>query len=172
MLLDPIADLSVAHSIGGKFIRGYFPGGYVGDMRIIGTNAAKTAQHRNLICGDDIKILSNLTCAFGVPLAHRDLTSLDYGAVVHAKADGLIVSVMVASFDIDIDKIYIVRSVISSNIPVLAGTGLNHNNLHIILPKVDGAIVASSLKVNGETFNEVDLERVKKFMSVANEIRK
>jgi len=171
MLLDTIAGLSVAHSTGGKYVRGYFTGGYVGDMGIMGTNAASTVRHRNLICGDDIKILSNLTCAFGVPLAYRDLASLAYGAVVHAKVDGLIVSGMAAGFEIDIDKVETIRSVIN-NIPVLAGTGVNHSNLHTILPKVDGVIVASSLKVNSETLNEVDLERVKKFMSVVNEIRK
>lgn len=170
VLLDPIAGISVAHSTGGQFVRGYFTGGYVGDMGIMDTNAAKIARHRNKIGGNNIKILTNLTCAFGVPLAHRNLTSSAYGAIIHAKVDGLILSGMAAGFEIDLDKIDVVKSIIK-NKPVLAGTGVNHNNVRKILPKVDGAIVASSLKINGETLNEVDLNSVKKFMSLVKEIR-
>lgn len=170
MLLDPIAGISVAHSTGGQFVRGYFTGGYVGDMGIMNTNAAKIVRYRNNIGGNNIKILTNLTCAFGVPLAQRDLKSLAYGAITHAKVDGLIVSGMAAGFEIDLDKIDAVKSIIKDK-PVLAGTGVNHDNVRKILLKVDGIIVASSLKVNGETLNKVDLNSVKKFMSLVKEIR-
>lgn len=47
-------------------------------------------------------------------------------------------------------------------VPVLVGSGLDEHNADAFLPLVDGAIVGTSLKVDGETRNPVDRERVER----------
>ncbi len=170
MLIDSLSAISVAYATGGQFVRGYFTGGFVGDMGIMNTYAAESLRHRSNIGGDDISILTNITCAFGVPLAKRKLSSIAYGAITHDKVDGVIVSGMAAGYEIDIEKINEIKNIVQ-DIPILAGTGVNHENAKKILPHVDGAIVASSLKESGETLNEVNLERVKSFMKVVKTLR-
>jgi len=170
MLIDSLSAVSVAYATGGQFVRGYFTGGFVGDMGIMNTYAAETLRHRNNIGANNISILTNITCAFGVPLADRELDSITYGAITHDKVDGVIISGMAAGYEIDIDKIEKIKNIVN-DIPILAGTGVNHENAKSIIPNVDGAIVASSLKDEGKTLNKVNLERVKKFMQIVKKLR-
>jgi len=57
------------------------------------------------------------------------------------------------------------------DVPVFVNTGLNMENAKELLKVADGAIVGTSLKKNGVTWNSVDKERVKKLMKVVNEIK-
>ena len=63
-------------------------------------------------------------------------------------------------------------SKIIPNTPVLANTGVNYNNIEEILKTTDGVIIGSSLKVNGDTWKNVDPKRAKKFMNKVKSIRK
>jgi predicted TIM-barrel enzyme len=57
------------------------------------------------------------------------------------------------------------------DVPVFVNTGLNAKNVRELLKIADGAIVGSSLKKEGVTWNPVDKERVKKLMKVVSEIK-
>ena len=57
------------------------------------------------------------------------------------------------------------------DVPVFVNTGLNIENAKELLKVADGAIVGTSLKNNGVTWNPVDKERVKKIMKVVSEIK-
>ena len=48
--------------------------------------------------------------------------------------------------------------------PVIVGSGLNAENAYETMRVADGAIVASSLKVDGLWWNPVDPDRVKRLM--------
>lgn len=171
LLLDPIAGIAVAHATGGRFVRGYFSGGYVGDMGVMNTRGSEALRFRRLIGAEEVRLISNLTCAFGVPLAFRDLAASAYGAIVHGRIDALTVSGQAAGFEADLEALSSVCKV-SHGIPVLAGTGVTIDNVRNMLRIADGAIVASSLKVDGITMNPVDPDRVKKFMKVVKAFRK
>jgi membrane complex biogenesis BtpA family protein len=171
LLLDPVAGIAVAHSTGGKFVRGYFSGGYVGDMGIMNSRGAEALRFRRQIGAEGVKLINNLTCAFGVPLAFRNLAAAAYGAIVHARVDALAVSGQAAGLEADLEALSSVRKV-SRGVPVLAGTGVTIDNARAMLGIAGGAIVASSLKVDGITMNPVDPDRVKKFMAVVKAFRK
>ena len=47
-----------------------------------------------------------------------------------------------------------------------------HENIEDILKITDGVIIGSSLKVNGDTWKNIDLNRAKKFMKKVRSIRK
>jgi predicted TIM-barrel enzyme len=53
----------------------------------------------------------------------------------------------------------------------LVNTGVKAHNVEEYLSIADGAIVGSSLKVDGYTWNPVDPERVKAFMNNVRKIR-
>jgi len=170
LLLDPVAGIAVAKATGGKFVRGYFCGGYVGDMGIMDTRGAEALRFRRFLGAEEVKLIHNLTCAFGVPLASRDLLAAAHGAIVHGGVDGLTVSGQAAGFEADPHSIASVKQV-SGPVPVLAGTGVTPENVRKMLQVADGAIVASSLKVGGITLNPVDVDRVKKFMAMVRDFR-
>ncbi|MGE5623781.1 MAG: BtpA/SgcQ family protein [Methanocella sp.] len=170
MLLDPLAGIAVAHATGGKFVRGYFTGGYVGDMGIMNTSGPEAARFRRMLGATDVKFITNLTCAFGVPLAERDLAATTYGAVVHGRVDALAVSGPAAGFEADREALSLVRRV-ARGVPILVGTGVTLENVQAMLSVADGAIVASGLKVDGVTLNPVDGERAKRFMAAVRAFR-
>lgn len=170
MLLDPLAGIAVAHATGGKFVRGYYTGGYVGDMGIMNTSGPEAARFRRMLGATDVKFITNLTCAFGVPLAERDLAATTYGAVVHGRVDALAVSGPAAGFEADREALSLVRRV-ARGVPILVGTGVTLENVQAMLSLADGAIVASGLKVDGVTLNPVDGERAKRFMAAVRAFR-
>ena len=55
--------------------------------------------------------------------------------------------------------------------PVLANTGVKHATVADVLKIADGAIVGSSLKFDGHTWNAVDPERAADFMRLARAAR-
>lgn len=56
--------------------------------------------------------------------------------------------------------------------PVLLGSGTTAENITEFLRYADGAIVGSSLKVDGIAENPVDGERVKRYMEAVHTMRK
>jgi predicted TIM-barrel enzyme len=56
-------------------------------------------------------------------------------------------------------------------VPVFANTGVNIDNVATVLSVADGVIVGTHLKVDGNTWNPVDVSRVKRFMDVVNSLR-
>ncbi|MFH3651558.1 BtpA/SgcQ family protein, partial [Acinetobacter baumannii] len=55
----------------------------------------------------------------------------------------------------------------ATELPLLVGSGVTPANVKQILGRTQGVIVASTMKVDGVWWNDVELARVKHFMSVA-----
>jgi predicted TIM-barrel enzyme len=56
-------------------------------------------------------------------------------------------------------------------VPILVNTGFKASNAEILLGYADGAVVGSSLKVDGITWNQVDPARVAEMMSTVKSLR-
>ncbi len=65
----------------------------------------------------------------------------------------------------DLDYIRTIKS--ASSLPTLVGSGVTPDNVDDILAIVDGVIVASSLKVDGQWWKPVDAERARRFVARA-----
>jgi predicted TIM-barrel enzyme len=59
----------------------------------------------------------------------------------------------------------------ATRLPVVVGSGVTEDNIEEILSLCDGVIVASSLKRDGVWWNEIDPERVRRFMDRARAAR-
>ncbi|MDB3936116.1 hypothetical protein N9383_05300 [Granulosicoccus sp.] len=55
----------------------------------------------------------------------------------------------------------------ASSLPLMVGSGVTPDNIADTLSRVDGVIVASSLKRDGDWWNEVQVERVKTLVKAA-----
>ena len=91
-------------------------------------------------------------------------------AVFSSIPDAILVSGPITGESADLNDIKSVKETIK-NIPVLANTGVKISNVNKILEIADGAIVGSSLKIDGNTWNQVDIERAKEFMNQVKKIR-
>jgi predicted TIM-barrel enzyme len=60
----------------------------------------------------------------------------------------------------------VAQAIDGSGVPVLVNTGFRASNAVELLQFADGAIVGSSLKVDGITWNPVDPVRVRELMDV------
>ena len=79
-------------------------------------------------------------------------------------ADALIVSGRMTGAAPDLEKVRRAKEFARER-PVLLGSGTTAENIAAFLEIADGAIVGSSLKVDGEATNPVDVERVRRYMA-------
>lgn len=56
-------------------------------------------------------------------------------------------------------------------VPVFANTGVNIDNVADVMSVASGFVIGTHFKVDGNTWNQVDGDRVKRFMDVVNGLR-
>ncbi len=169
-LLDPVAGVAIAHATGASFVRGYFAGAYVSDVGIMSTRGPEALRLRASLGAEQIHLLHNLVCAFGVPFVQLPLGEQAYSAVAHANVDGFTLSGRAATFAPTREQFDQVRAA-APDLPVVVGTGANAENIGTFLTVADGAIVVSSLRRDGRTLNPIDPTRVRVFMDAVRRAR-
>ena len=60
-----------------------------------------------------------------------------------------------------------VRDALAGSAPVVLNTGATGGNIATFAPLIDGVIVGSDLKRDGDTWNPVERERVRRFLDAA-----
>jgi membrane complex biogenesis BtpA family protein len=168
-LWDPMATLAIAHATGASFIREVFTGVYESDMGLWSPDAGRLMRFRSQIGAENIRIFFNVVPEFSVSLGLRSIIERARSAVVSSLADVILVSGKMAGSEADP---LIIREIKENiDVPVLVNTGVNQDNVKEYLSIADGAIVGSSLKIDGYTWNPVDLDRVKRLMTLVKEFR-
>lgn len=170
-LWDPISSLDVAKAVDGLFIREIISGVYASDFGIWNTNAGETARHRHRIGADHIKMLYNIVPEAAKYLADRDIAQIAKTTEFNCKPDAICVSGLTAGAETDTQVLTQVKKSVSHT-PVLCNTGTNKDNIVRQLQASDGAVAATTFKVDGKFENPVDEKRVKEFMDVVKEYRK
>ena len=170
VLFDFFATIAIAKATGADFVRVILTGAYVGDYGIMDTFGPELLRYRKYIDADRVKLFTNISGEFGAPLASRPIEIAAKGAVFVGLGDALIVQGPMTAMETSIDQIKKVKEMVQ-DVPVLAGTGVTKDNVEATLRYADGAIVGTSLKVAGDTWNRVDESRVKDFMSVVKKVR-
>ena len=170
-LWDPKAPLAVAKATGAAFIREVVTGAYESDMGIWQPDAAALYRYRRHINAEDVRILANITPEFASPLGTRSVAQRARSAVVSSLVDAILISGPMAGAQPDVSFVYEAKEAVGEQVPVLVNTGTDVDNIRQFLGVADGAIVGSSLKVDGYTWNPVDLGRVQTFMAAARDAR-
>jgi hypothetical protein len=168
-LWDPLAAIAMAHATGARFMREVLTGVYESDMGLWAPDAGGFARFKNSISADDVRVFFNVVPEFASPLGSRDEVERAHSAVVSSLADVILVSGKMAGAEADLSVIEAIKEHV--DVPVFVNTGVKPHNVKDYLSVADGAIVGSSLKKDGYTWNPVDPKRVKQLMDKVEELR-
>ena len=112
----------------------------------------------------------NVNAEFASPIGNRTTAEKAESAVFSSLADAICVSGVITGKAVNIKELKETKDKIK-NTPVFANTGVNVDNIEEIFKIADGCVIGSSLKHEGITWNNIDPERVKKFMDKVNKLR-
>jgi membrane complex biogenesis BtpA family protein len=163
--------LAVAKAAGATFIRvNQWANAYVANEGIIEGEAARVLRYRAALRAEDIRVFADAHVKHGAHaiVADRPIAEL-VRDVAFFHADAVIATGQRtgdAATDAEVDTI---RA--ATDLPVLIGSGVTEENVAALLPRVDGVIVASSLKFEGVWWNAVDPARVARFMARVRAVR-
>ncbi|MDX6562313.1 MAG: uncharacterized protein QOD65_2127 [Gaiellales bacterium] len=163
-LWDARAALGIAVACGAAFMREVMPGVYESDMGMWQPDAAALLRERRDYGADDLCVLMNVTPEFASPLGSRPLGVRARSAVVSSLADAILVSGPMAGAEPAVDAVREVREALAGSAPVVLNTGAKAANIAGFAPFIDGVVVGSDLKRDGETWNPVERERVRRFL--------
>ncbi len=170
VLWDPIATIALAAATGASFVREVFTGLYGSDMGLWQGGAAEALRYRKRLGRDDLLLFYNISAEFASPLDTRSLAERAKSAVFSSLADAILVSGPMTGEEVNLEHLRAVKEALP-NVPVLANTGVRHDNVATILEVADGVIVGTALKQGGITWNPVDPERAKRFMEKVRAVR-
>lgn len=160
-------DLSIAYSVGCQFVRipvfvdtVEFYGG------IINPCARECVNFRKQMGIEHIMILADIQVKHTNMLLPHVSIEKSAQTAVECFADAIIITGSAIGKETPIEMIKKVKNVV--NIPVIAGSGINENNIDSQLCVADGAIIGSSLKQGGILENPIDEHLVKKVLSALN----
>jgi membrane complex biogenesis BtpA family protein len=172
VLWDPRATLAVAAATGAAFAREIFTGAFAGDFGLWVRSAGDTFRYRREVSAEGCRLLFNINAEFAAPLAPRPLAEVARSVVFSSMPDALCVSGPITGQPADASGLADVAQAVSgSGVPVLVNTGFRASNAAELLQFADGAIVGSSLKTDGVTWNPVDRARVRELMDVVRGLR-
>lgn len=170
VLWDPKSSIAVAAATGADFVREIFTGTYASDMGPWNPDAGAAMRYRNRLGANDVAMLYNVSAEFADSLDRRSLADRARSAVFSSIPDAILVSGQITGEAVDLSALEAVKAVLPDT-PVLANTGVKHATIADVLEAVDGCIVGSSLKIDGDTWKSVDPERAADFMARARAAR-
>ena len=169
-LWDPIATVALGSVCNANFVREVFTGVYDSDMGLWEPKAAEAVRLRTNLHRKDMKLLFNVNAEFASPLGTRSTAEKAESAYFSSLADAICVSGVITSKSANLQELEETKKRIK-DVPVFANTGVKIENVEEMLSVADGCVIGSSLKYDGNTWNNIDPDRVKKFMDKVNQIR-
>jgi membrane complex biogenesis BtpA family protein len=169
-LWDPVASVALGVASGARFVREIFTGVYDSDMGLWAPDAANAVRLRADAGRTDLKLLFNINAEFASPVGTRTIGQRAKSAVFASLADVVLVSGPMTGEAVELSNLKEAREAVPST-PVFANTGVNLDNVDRILKIADGAIVGTHFKIDGNTWNNVDPARVKRFMDKVGTLR-
>jgi membrane complex biogenesis BtpA family protein len=130
--------------------------------------AADLLRRRHELGAEHLKLFADVDKKHSVPFPGLDLeTHIEWTEFY--RADALIVSGRMTGSAPDLEKVR--RAKEAATRPILMGSGTNEDNIASFLQYADGAIVGSSLKMDGVAENPVDAARVRRYVAAVEGVR-
>ncbi len=169
LVWDPLASLAVARATGAAFVREVFTGVHESDLGIMQPDFGSIAAYRERIGAGSVALFNNITPEFASTLGHRSITDRAKSAV-YLGVDAVLISGPITGTETDQRQLRAAKEAVPET-PVLANTGVRLDTVHDILRVADGAIVGTTFKRHGVTWNSVDPDRAGAFMEVVRRQR-
>ena len=163
-------ELLIAYYCSANFIRSeVFVDTVISPSGIIFPCAPELVRLQKSIGGQRIEIWADIQTKTTETIIPKDIQQSAIEAE-KAGASALIVTGSNTGVATPIEKIGLVKKAV--NIPVIAGSGVNKENIINVLKFADGVIVGSSLKANNKAENKVSKTNAENFIKFANQFRK
>ena len=169
-LWDPEASVAIGAITGASFVREIFTGVFASDMGVWAPDCATPARLRANLGAKDMKLLFNINAEFAHPLDQRPIALRAKSAVFSSMADAILVSGPITGQPADQSDLKTVCEAIE-DVPVFANTGVNIDNVTDVMSVADGCVIGTHFKVDGDTWNPVDQDRVARFMDKVASLR-
>ena len=166
-----LSALAIAHAINAHFIRvNVLTESLMTDQGIINGCAHDLMRYRRQLGAADVQVYADVRSKHAAPIVSRPVEESARDAAYRGMADALIVTGPYTGVEPDRDQLRRVKESVPDR-PVLIGSGLTSRNAAKLLTEADGAIVGTSLKVDGLIEKPVDEMRVRELVRSAQEIR-
>ena len=164
---DGIAAYSIAYAVKADFIRvNVLSGVAYTDQGVIEGIAHELARLRKLL-PSRIKVFADVHVKHAVHFGDFEDSLRD--TVERGLADAVVVSGKATGKPVDLEKLALAKRI--SPVPVLVGSGTTYENLPELWEHADGFIVGTWIKRDGRVENEVSLERARKLVDLAKNLR-
>ncbi|WP_222705655.1 BtpA/SgcQ family protein [Brevibacillus massiliensis] len=166
-----IPAIAIAKASQAKWVRSnQWVNAYIANEGFVEGASAKAMRYKARLFGDDIKILADVHVKHGshAIVADRSLAEQTRDNEFF-DADVLIATGNRTGDETSLDEILGIKE--STSLPVIIGSGMTEQNAAKILSVADGAIVGSFLKENGNWWEPVDVDKVKRFMEQVYTLR-
>jgi membrane complex biogenesis BtpA family protein len=170
VLWDPAASLDLAMATGAQFVREIFTGVYASDFGLWDTNVGEVVRHQHKISAEYVRLLFNIVPESAVYLGGRQIGDIARSTVFNNQPDALCVSGLTAGAETSAQKLRLVKEAVPDT-PVFANTGVNLDNVQEQLEVADGAVIGTAFKDESNTWNPIDVERVKMLMARVKSLR-
>ena len=163
---DALAALAIAAATGGSMIRVNVLTGLMNtDQGPIVGKAAEVARERRRLC-PDVAILADVLVKHASPPSGVTIEQAGLDTWERGGADALIVSGIGTGAAPDLAEAARLRKAVP-DAAILVGSGASAATLGALAEIADGAIVGSSLKVDGRASGQVDPDRAREFVLAA-----
>ena len=158
------AALAVALAAGFDFIRAEgFVFGHLADEGWMNSDAGELLRYRKQIVADHIKIFTDIKKKHSSHEISSDISIAETAkAAAFFLSDGVIVTGTATGEKASAEEVKAVKAAV--NISVIIGSGIDAGNIHEYWDFADAFIVGSSLKIDGNWKNPVDLNRVRELV--------
>jgi membrane complex biogenesis BtpA family protein len=123
-----------------------------------------------MVHGEDVKLMFNIVPEAAAYLGERSIEDIARSTVFNTKPDALCVSGLTAGEETSAQTLERVKNAIPQT-PVIANTGVRLDNIEVQLGIADAAVIGTAFKIDGNTWNQVDENRVAAIMNKAEQLQ-
>jgi membrane complex biogenesis BtpA family protein len=169
ILWDAKASLALARATGASFIREVLTGVYESDLGMISPAIGRIAAYRTAIGAEGVALFDNISPEFASAVGTRGVAERARGARFLG-VDAVLISGPAAGERFAMSDLHAAKEAVP-DLPVIANTGVRAEHVAEIFAIADGAIVGTSLKVDGVTWTPVDPARAQRLMDAVRGVR-
>ncbi len=169
ILWDPSAAIALGHAVGASFVREVFTGTYAGDFGLWEPQTAAALRYRRALGADDLKLFFNITAEFATAVGPRPIGLTARSVLLSSLPDALCVSGAVTGTGVDAEFLRDAKEAVGDAVAVIANTGVRPDTVGTLLGIADACIVGTAFKRDGDTWNEVERDRVERLLDAAAE---
>ncbi|MFA6956123.1 MAG: BtpA/SgcQ family protein [Thermoanaerobaculia bacterium] len=168
---DGLSALAIAVATGAAFIRiNVHSGAMLTDQGLIEGDAASVLRRRHELGADAVAIFADHLVKHAVPLEEVDAAQSAKDLRYRGLADAIIGSGAETGGEADPKRFALLRTAVP-DAPLVVGSGLTAANARRYKGLIDGAIVGTSLKRNGDLAASVDPARVRQVVEAVAALR-